>query len=68
MSNDRNISITKYHTTIDAVFTRNLNRFKSKLFISYFSYHKPIILDLEISDGNAGNDDGERVAAITDKS
>ncbi|CAG9831913.1 unnamed protein product [Diabrotica balteata] len=68
MSNDRNISTTKYKTTIDAVFTRNLNRFESKLFISYFSYHKPIISVLEISDGTAGNDDGEGVAEITDKS
>ncbi|KAK0177078.1 hypothetical protein PV328_001157 [Microctonus aethiopoides] len=32
MSNDRNLSTTKYKTTIDAVFIRHLNRFESKLF------------------------------------
>uniref|UniRef100_A0A0K8TMU8 Endonuclease/exonuclease/phosphatase domain-containing protein n=1 Tax=Tabanus bromius TaxID=304241 RepID=A0A0K8TMU8_TABBR len=64
MSNDRNLSTTKYKTTIDAVFIRHLNRFESKLFVSYFSYHKPIVSVLEIGDDDAGNDDGERVVEI----
>lgn len=43
MSNDRKHSTTKYKTTIDAVFTRYLDKFQSNIFISYFSYHKPIL-------------------------
>jgi len=62
MSNDRNLSTTSYKTTIDAVFTRYLNKFESKLFVSYFSYHKPIVSALEI----AGSDDGARVGEMMD--
>lgn len=52
MSNDPNESTTKYGTTIDAVFVRYLgNSFQSKIFVSYFSYHKPIVSFLE-SDTN----------------
>lgn len=44
MSNDPNESTTKYGTTIDEVFFRYLeNTLNSKIFITYFSYHKPII-------------------------
>lgn len=68
MSNDRNLSTTKYKTTIDAVFIRHLNRFESKLFVSYFSYHKPIVSVLEIGDDSSGNDDGEKVVEIMDES
>ncbi|KAF0709831.1 Uncharacterized protein FWK35_00037850, partial [Aphis craccivora] len=64
MSNDRNLS-TRYKTTIDAVFTRYLNKFESKLFVLYFSYHKPIVSVLEICD-DAGSDDGARVGEIMD--
>lgn len=42
MNNNRNQATTKSGTTIDAIFTRYLN-FSSKMFISYFSYHNPII-------------------------
>jgi len=66
MSNDRNLNTTKYKSTIDAVFIRHLNRFESKLFVSYFSYHKPIVSVLEIDDDGFGNDDGERVVEIMD--
>ena len=45
--NDPNKSTTKYGTTINAVFFRYLLNFQSKVFISYFSYHKPIVLFLE---------------------
>ena len=49
MSNDPNESTTKYGTAIDAVFFffRYLGKFQSKVFISYFSYHKPIVSFLE---------------------
>lgn len=47
MSNDKNITTTRYGTTIDAVFTRYLARFYSRVFVSYFSYHKPIVSFLE---------------------
>jgi hypothetical protein len=60
MSNDRNFS-TRYKTIIDAVFIRYLNKFESKLFVSYFSYHKPIVSVLEI-----GDDDGARVGEMMD--
>lgn len=65
MSNDRNLSTARYKTTIDAVFTRYLNKFESKLFVSYFSYHKPIVSVLEIC-GDAGSDDGARVGKMMD--
>ncbi|KAF0702935.1 trimethylguanosine synthase-like, partial [Aphis craccivora] len=65
MSNDCNLSTTRYKTTIDAVFTRYLNKFESKLFVSYFSYHKPIVSVLEIGD-DAGSDDGARVGEMMD--
>ena len=50
--------------TTDAVFTRYLNRFESKLFVSYFSYHKPLVSVLEYNDNNDG--DG-RVVEIVDE-
>ncbi|XP_063988125.1 uncharacterized protein LOC135168135 [Diachasmimorpha longicaudata] len=65
MSNDRNLTTKKYKTTSDAVFTRNINRFKSKLFISHFSCHRPIVSVLEF-DENADNDD-VRVVEIMDE-
>lgn len=43
MSNNKNVSTTRYGTTIDAVFTRRLERFRSEVYVCYFSYHKPII-------------------------
>jgi len=65
MSNDRNLSTTRYKTTIDGVFIRYLNKFESKLFVLYFSYHKPIVSVLEIGD-DAGSDDGTRVGEMMD--
>lgn len=47
MNNDRNISTTKSGSTIDAVFVRYLDKLRSKIYISYFSYHKPIVSCLE---------------------
>lgn len=40
---------TKYGTTIDAVFSRYI---QSKIFISYFSYHKPIISVIHVNNNN----------------
>jgi len=45
--NHRNQSTTIGGTTIDAVFSRFLDKIDSKNFISYFSYHKPIITIVE---------------------
>ncbi|GFX29400.1 ATP-dependent DNA helicase [Trichonephila clavipes] len=42
LQNNR-ISTTKSNTTIDAVFSRYLNDIECKTYISYFSYHKPLI-------------------------
>ena len=47
MSNDPNESTTKYGTTLDGVFFRYLNKFESKVFITYFSFRKPIVSFLE---------------------
>lgn len=55
MSNDRKLSTTKYKTTIDAVFTRYLHKFQSKIFVSYFSYHKPIVSFLEYNTDSTNN-------------
>ena len=68
MSNGRNFSTTKYKTTIDAVFNRHLNRFESKLFVSYFSYHKPIVSVVKICDDDSDNNDGVKVVEIMDGS
>ena len=43
MSNNQNLNAAKCKTTIDAVFTRYFYKFESNIFVSYFSYHKPII-------------------------
>ncbi|CAF4944084.1 unnamed protein product [Pieris macdunnoughi] len=43
-------STTKYNTTIDAVFSRHLNKIESQTYVSYFSYHKPIITKIEPTD------------------
>lgn len=50
MSNDRKCSTTKYKTTIDAVFTRYLHKFQSEIFVSYFSYHRPIVSFLQYNE------------------
>ena len=34
---------TKYCTTVDAVFSRYLDKIESQTYVSYYSYHKPII-------------------------
>ncbi|KAK0157397.1 hypothetical protein PV328_011142 [Microctonus aethiopoides] len=49
MINDRNISTTKSGTTIDAVFSRYLDTIESRTYISYFSYHKPIVSTVAIA-------------------
>ncbi|XP_049305975.1 calcium-dependent protein kinase 5 isoform X5 [Bactrocera dorsalis] len=47
MNNDRNEQTTRHGTTIDAVFSRFLSNFNSKIYVSYFSYHKPIVSVLQ---------------------
>lgn len=51
MSNHRKRS-PRYGTTIDAVFKTFLLRFCSRVFIPYFSYHKPIVSFLEHNNEN----------------
>lgn len=43
LNTNRHSPTTQHQTTIDAVFSRNLGKLESKLFITYFSYHRPII-------------------------
>ena len=50
MFSDRKLNATKYKTTIDAVFIRYLDKFWSNIFVSYFSYHKPIVSFLEYNE------------------
>lgn len=47
MNNNRNEPTTRHGTTIDAVFSRYLSNFHSKTYVSYFSYHKPIVSVLQ---------------------
>ena len=42
LNNDPAASTTKYGTTIAAVFSRYLH-IESQTYVSYFSYHKPIV-------------------------
>ena len=43
MNNDPAISTTKGDTCIDAVFTRHVEYLQTMNFVSYFSYHKPLL-------------------------
>lgn len=43
LNSDRMISTTRSGTTIDAVFCRYLDGLKSRTYITYFSYHKPLV-------------------------
>ena len=47
MNNDCNDPTTRHGTTIDAVFSRYLSNFNSKIYVSYFSYHRPIVSVLQ---------------------
>ena len=53
MNNDAQQSTTKYGTTLDAVFSRFFDKINSKTFISYFSYHKPIVSFIESKNEDA---------------
>ena len=48
MNSDPFISMTQHGITIDAVFMRKLEHSKLQIYVSYFSYHKPIITCLSI--------------------
>ncbi|XP_044594073.1 uncharacterized protein LOC123271741 [Cotesia glomerata] len=43
INNNPNEPTKKHGTTIDAVFSRYLHTIETKIFISHFSYHKPLI-------------------------
>ena len=45
--NRRNEGTTRYGTTLDAMFARHIENIQSRLYISYFSYHKPIIATIK---------------------
>ncbi|XP_074115768.1 uncharacterized protein LOC141538285 [Cotesia typhae] len=44
INNNPRESTTKYGTTIDAVFVRYLDDVSSNTFVTYFSYHRPIVI------------------------
>ena len=48
MCNNRTESTTWSKTTIDAVFQRYVDNIETKAFVSYFSYHKPLVSFVEI--------------------
>ena len=43
INNNPRESTTKHGTTIDAVFIRYLDNVMSNTFVTYFSYHRPIV-------------------------
>lgn len=43
LNTDPSMATTRSSTTIDAVFARHLPYLESRIFVSYFSYHKPIV-------------------------
>lgn len=43
MNTSRLHSTTRFGTTIDAVFSRKVANLESKIYVSHYSYHKPII-------------------------
>jgi hypothetical protein len=53
MNNSPTESTTRHGTTIDAVFSRFLENLESRVFITYFSYHKPIISFLKNEEDDA---------------
>lgn len=55
MKNNPQTSTTRSGTTIDGVFTRLLNFVECKQYISYFSYHKPLITQIYNNDINDSN-------------
>jgi len=50
MNNDLALSTTRFNTTIDAVFSRHLEKIQSQAYVSYFNYHRPIIKEIEFTD------------------
>ncbi|KAF0766696.1 Uncharacterized protein FWK35_00005846 [Aphis craccivora] len=48
LNNDPTISTTKSGTIIDAIFTRYIDNVQSQMYVSYFSYHIPIITTIPI--------------------
>ena len=57
MNNDPQESTTKHGTTIDAVFSKYLHNLKSRTFITYFSYHKPLVSHFNDALQDEGNID-----------
>jgi len=43
MNNNPKTPTTRSGTTIDTIFTRYLHNVQSKTYITYFSYHNPIV-------------------------
>ena len=50
INNDPAQFTTKYCTTVDAVFSRYLDKIESQTYVSYYSYHKPIITMIQYDD------------------
>ena len=50
MNNNPAQSTTRSNTTIDGVFSRYLERMESQTYVSYFSYHRPIVSMVECCD------------------
>ncbi|EAL59434.1 conserved hypothetical protein [Wolbachia endosymbiont of Drosophila ananassae] len=56
MINGRNDPTTKGGTTIDAVFARNMDKIDVRHFISYFSYHNPIVNIIDMNPSEPRDD------------
>lgn len=50
--NDRSVSTTRRETTIDAVFARFIDRLSANIYVSHFSYHRPIVTLIENNESN----------------
>lgn len=48
INNDPTVSTTRHGTTIDAVFIRYLDNVSTRPFVSYFSYHKPLVTHMSV--------------------
>lgn len=47
MNNNRNEPSTRHGITIDAVFSKYLYNFHSKIYVSYLLYYKPVVSILQ---------------------
>lgn len=50
INNNPSKSTTRYNTTIDAVFSRYIEKIQSQTYVTYFNYHTPIVTVIKNTD------------------